>query len=153
MKKFMFVFSLLLVFSIVAVNQADAQSVSSKAEMAWGVDVPCANDGAGEWVSGTLVLHTVIHSNKRGIVTKVHYQPQSSSLTGQITGMVFKANGVTQTMYSNLLGGGAYTYTFINRYHIVGNGIQFYVKQTVHYTVNANGILTADVDNFSVECK
>jgi hypothetical protein len=134
-------------------NDLNAQSTSFKEEVSWMAFVPCANDGMGEWVTGTVVLHTVVHSNKRGMVTKVHTQPQVTNLVGAVTGMVYKGNGVTQTMYDSNLGDNAFTQTYINRYHIVGQGIQYHVKVTEHLTINANGELTVQVDNISTECK
>ena len=135
------------------INQSNAQSVSSTEEIPFFVLVPCANGGAGELVGGTIILHTVIHTDKDGNVTKTHFQPQTSSLVGLTTGMAYKATGVTQFMFDSNLDNGATTFTFINRFHIVGKGVQFYAKDTFHTTVNANGETTTTVDNFSVECK
>jgi hypothetical protein len=44
--------------------------------------------------------------------------------------------------------------TFVNNFKIIGQGPgnNFLVHQNVHITVNANGTLTASVDNFSTEC-
>ena len=45
--------------------------------------------------------------------------------------------------------------TFINNFRIIGQGPgnNYLVHQTVHLTVNANGVVTASVSNSSVECK
>ena len=84
----------------------------------------------------------------------MHFQPQDSYLEGLSTNMKYQANGVTQQMFdSKPDGDGAITYTYINRFHIVGNGVQYYVKRTVHLTVNANGMISSDVSSFSAECK
>ena len=116
--------------------------------------IPCANDGAGEWVSGPVVLLYSKHFNKDGDLTKLHMHPQQSSMIGQITGMAYQSAGATQVMLdSKPLGNGSTTYTFIERFHAVGKGVQYYVKNTVHYTINANGVLTANVSNSSIECK
>ena len=43
----------------------------------------------------------------------------------------------------------------MNNFRIIGQGPgnNFLVHETFHVTINANGVVTATVDNFSVECK
>ena len=135
------------------INQSNAQSVSSSEEIPFGGFFPCGDGGVGEEVYGTIILHTVIHTNKNGDITKIHFQPQASSLVGVSTGMAYNANGGTQYMYDSNFENGATTFTYINRFHFVGKGVQFYIKNTTHTTVNANGEATSTVDNFSIECK
>jgi hypothetical protein len=45
--------------------------------------------------------------------------------------------------------------TFINRFDIIGQGTgnNFTVHETAHITFNADGTVTVNFDNFSVECK
>ncbi|MBI4420235.1 MAG: hypothetical protein HY560_05360, partial [Gemmatimonadetes bacterium] len=45
--------------------------------------------------------------------------------------------------------------TYVNNFRIIGEGSgnNLLVHATSHITVNANGELTAVVDNFSVECR
>lgn len=156
MKKIVFIFSLFLITGIVAVNQANAQSVSIKD--VW-VDyteyVDCLNDGMGENVIGTLPIHMVFHYNKDGFLTKFHYQSQGGELVGDQTGMVYHGGGVNQAMIKapkpNCVG--AYTFTYVIRLHYVGQGVQFFAKGIHHITVNANGDLTTEFDRWSVECK
>ena len=133
------------------INQSNAQSVSSTVEIPFAVYVPCANDGAGETVSGILQIHFLNHIDKDGNLTKWHAQPQAQRVVGETTGMVYRGGGVTQEMLD--FNPGASTYSSINRFHFVGKGIQFFVKDTFHMTTNANGETTADVSNSSVECK
>jgi hypothetical protein len=132
-------------------NQTNAKSISLMEEIPFSIFVPCANDGNGEMVEGTFVLHIVITTDKDANVTKAHFQPQVSNLEGMDSGNRYNATGVTQEMLDK--GAGANTYTYINRFHFVGEGIQYYQYDTVHVTVNANGEVTADVSNTVVECK
>ena len=152
MKKTVFIFSLFVIVGLLGVQQANAQSESVKEVVGWNVFVPCANNGVGEMVTGTITMHTVIHTNKLGVITKVHSQPQSSAMVGASTGMTYKATGVTQTM-TKAPGNGAFTRTFINRYHFVGKGIQFYIKNTSHLTITPDGDVIVDFTKSSVECK
>jgi hypothetical protein len=43
----------------------------------------------------------------------------------------------------------------VNNFRIIGQGTgnNFLVHETFHITVNADGTMTASVDNFSVDCK
>jgi len=43
----------------------------------------------------------------------------------------------------------------VNNFYMIGQGPgnNFKVHETYHYTIDANGELTAFVDNFSVTCK
>ena len=58
------------------------------------VFVPCANGGAGEDVSGTVDLHTLVTFtiNDNNVSGKFHFQPQGSNLVGSVTGDVYQAH-------------------------------------------------------------
>lgn len=154
MKRSILALSLMLLMGLMVCNQTLAQSFTDKNEIDYSAWISCANDGAGEWVTGTLVMHNLYHLNKDGIVTKFQSHPSATDFVGMDTGMKYEGNGVTQNMFdSNPLGNGAITYTFINRYHFVGQGIQFYIKETSHYTINANGEMTADFYKYDTVCE
>ena len=103
--------------------------------------VPCANDGAGELVSGVIQIHVV----ERDGFFVAH--PQGGELTGQDTGITYRPTGVTKES------SGDNGFTFVNRFHLVGKGTQFFVKETIHVTVNANGDVTAEFFNSELICK
>jgi hypothetical protein len=143
-----------LVFTITAFAGADVVTTNEMIPYQDSVFVPCANDGAGEWVdlSGTLhvLFHTTVHDS--AFHTKAHYQPQGVTGIGRITGDKYQATGVTQDNYNGNVGT---QHTFVNNFRIIGQGSgnNLLVHQLVHMTVNANGEVTASVDNLSVECK
>ena len=121
------------------------------------VFVPCANNGAGEPVLISGTLHILQHqtlSDAGNLHIKVHFQPQGASGVGLVTGDEYRATGVTQEEL-NLNGPLPFTDTFINNFRIIGQGPDnnLLVHQTIHFTINANGELTADVVNTSVECR
>lgn len=121
--------------------------------------VPCANNGAGEPVLISGTLHVLIHqtiSDAGHLQFKVHFQPQGASGVGLTTGDTYRATGVTQqTQTVDLTDGAPQEFTFINNFRIIGKGPDnnLLVHQTVHFTVNANGEVTAEVVNTSVECR
>jgi hypothetical protein len=149
--KFLAIVCLALGFTAGAIN---AQTVSTKeVDIPWSVFIPCSGV-AGELAEGTLTLHTIMHTNKDGVVTKFHSQPQGGELIGLETGIVFHPTGVSQEMMKAYSENGAIVNTYINIYHMVGQGgIQLKIKMVYHVTINANGDLTAEVDKNDVVCK
>ncbi|OLC57695.1 MAG: hypothetical protein AUH85_02690 [Chloroflexi bacterium 13_1_40CM_4_68_4] len=121
------------------------------------VFVPCANSGAGEPVmlSGDLhILFAFEVDSSGGLHGKIHFQPQSVSGTGVVTGAKYQGTGVEQDEFTAASSGTSET-TYINNFRIIGQGPgnNFLVHETLHLTLKANGDVTAFVDNFSIDCK
>ena len=119
--------------------------------------VPCANGGTGEIVvvSGNLhqVLTTVISENGN-ITVRGHFQPQGISGVGLTTGDKYQATGVTQ--FSETFGAPfPVTSTFVNNFRFIGTGAgnNLLIHEVAHLTIDANGVVRVDVDNFSQECR
>lgn len=140
----------------VAFSQANAITTNQFIPLAQAVFVPCANGGAGEIIllQGTLHLqnHLTLNGNRR--VLKFHAQPQGASGVGQVTGDVYHGTGVTQEQTSIPLTNGAFEFTLINNFRIIGPGPDnnLQVHQILHLTANANGVETAVVENTSIDC-
>ncbi|MGH7589687.1 MAG: hypothetical protein ACRELU_13975 [Gemmatimonadota bacterium] len=121
------------------------------------VFVSCADEGAGELVLLEGTLHSLFHItiNSNNFKVKVHDQPQGISGTGLTTGDKYQATGVTQETVGGSFVNGQFSDTFVNNFRIIGQGPgnNFLLHENLHITLNANGELTAFVDNFSVECK
>ena len=49
---------------------------------------------------------------------------------------------------------GQFEFTAVNNFRIIGQGPDnnYQVHQNVHFTINANGTVTSEVDNSSVDC-
>jgi hypothetical protein len=141
--------------SAVAVGQAAVTS-NEKIPFSLVAFVPCANDGAGEFVlvEGTLHVLTTFTINDNNVSGKVHFQPQGATGVGLTTGDTYHATGVTQEHFKGSLQNGQFNDTFINNFRIIGPGPNnnLLVHQTIHITINANGEVTSTVDNTSVEC-
>jgi hypothetical protein len=136
---------------------ASTVTINQQVPFAQNAFVPCANNGAGEPVLISGTLHILQHqtlSDAGNLHIKVHFQPQGASGVGLVTGDSYRATGVTQEEM-NVNGPLPFTDTFINNFRIIGQvpDNNFLVHQTIHFTINANGVLTADVVNTSVECR
>jgi len=119
--------------------------------------VECANNGNGELVhlTGDLhVLSAVTDDGAGGFHVKWHFQPQGISGVGEITGDKYQGTGVTQWQL-NAKPPFPYEETYVNNFRIIGpgKGNNLLVHQNLHITVNANGEVTAEVDNVKIECK
>ena len=121
------------------------------------VFIPCAVGGTGEDVLLSGPLHVLVHQtvNDNRFTAKFHNQPQGISGEGLTTGDKYQATGVTQETVGGSFVNGQFSDTFVNNFRIIGQGPgnNFLVHQTFHFTINANGVQTAFVDNFSVDCK
>ena len=125
-----------------------------------GVWVPCAMDGAGElvYLNGTLHVITQWTIDGKGIWhINTHYQAQRLVGYGESSGDRYNGNGVIRWNFKLAGGSGSEMYIassvenlkFIGK----GKGNNLLLQHTLHITVNANGTMTAYVDNFIFECK
>ena len=142
-------------------DRASFSAVTSNSDITIPIDlvvfVPCANGGAGELieVSGPLhVLSQLTISNSGNVVLYSHFQPQGISGTGFVTGDKYQGTGITQSM-NTFNTPFPITFTFVNNFYMIGQGPNnnFNVHETFHFTINANGEVTAFADNFSVTCQ
>ena len=141
----------------VAASTSAAVTTNESVPFAQVAFVPCANGGAGELVliEGNLHILTTFTINGNNVSGKVHFQPQGAKGTGLTTGDTYNATGVTQENFKQSLQNGQFTDTFINNFKIIGQGPDnnLLIHQTVHITINANGEVTSQVDNTTVECR
>jgi hypothetical protein len=146
---------LAVILVIFALPLSAAVQTNTKVPVNIGVFIPCAADGAGEVVFLTGNLHVLLRftmDQAGGIHAASHFQPQGISGIGQTTGAKYQATGVTQDEFNAKVGTEE---TFINNFRIVGQGPgnNYLVHETFHITFNDNGVPTAYVDNFSVDCR
>lgn len=150
--------ALVILFTLTALPamaQGTAVTTNIKYPILWMEWVGCANDGTGEWIVLSGYMHELWHTTldgKGGFHTKMHFNPQGLSGEGQTTGDKYKGTGVTQEHFNGKVGSQS---TYVNNYRMIGQGPgnNLLVHENWHWTVNANGEVTADVDNYSFECK
>lgn len=147
------IITLMLLISVQPVTAAVQTNL--KVPVNIGVFIPCAADGTGEVVFLTGNLHALLRftvDQAGGIHAASHFQPQGISGSGQTTGEKYQATGVTQEEFNAKVG---VEETFVNNFRIVGQGPRnnFLIHETFHITFNANGVPTAYVDRFSVDCR
>jgi hypothetical protein len=138
-----------------ALAAAETFTVSQNFPIDIVVFVPCAAGGAGEDVHLTGYLQDVFHvtfTTSGDFLVLFHDNPQGVSGFGLTTGSLYEGTGITRDNFGGRVG---FEETFVNNFRIIGQGPgnNFLVHENFHITINANGTLTAYVDNFSVECK
>jgi hypothetical protein len=105
-------------------------------------------------ISGTLLqIFTETTTPSGGFIVSSHFQPQGIMGVDLTTGTRYVATGLTRDIQVVSPAGG-FTETFVNRFHIQATkgAESFIVSEVFHITVNANGDVTAFVDNFSSTC-
>ena len=139
-----------MIFAIMIIagfSQLNAQATHDHVSQFISVFVECANDGIGEIVEGTIEV-LVVTDNAGGFVA----HPQGGYITGVDTGIKYRTVGATIQRVDKVTENGATTYTYVNRFHFVGKGTHYYLKENVHFVENSNGVVV-DKSSSEVICK
>jgi hypothetical protein len=142
----------------ITVTQPGSSSFTTSAivPLSFPILIPCAMGGAGEVVLLSGNLHMLSHFTEDGaggFHAMNESNPQGISGVGESSGDKYQGTGVTRFGFNAR--GLPMTQTFVNNFRIIGEGTDnnFTVHHNVHMTVNANGQLTATVDNFRGDCQ
>jgi hypothetical protein len=145
---------LVLLITIAALAMPIAAQASTTTErIPFDADVIACN-GDVIHISGTLLtIFTETATPSGGFIVSLHFQPQGIMGVDLTTGTNYVATGLTRDIVVVSPAGG-FTETFVNQFHIQATtgAESFIVSEVFHITVNANGDVTAFVDNFSSTC-
>ena len=136
-----------LAMPVAAQASATTQQVPFDAEV-----LACNGDVIA--LSGTLlVVSTETTTPSGGFAVSIHFQPQGVKGVDETTGTKFIATGLTRDLFVASPAGGS-TETFVNQFHIQATkgAESFIISEVFHVTINANGDVTAFVDNFRSTC-
>ncbi|NOR35061.1 MAG: hypothetical protein GQ579_10310 [Bacteroidales bacterium] len=147
MKKLRFLLMIFALMLIAGFSQLNAQVTQLHEPQDIRIFVACANDGLGEWISGTIDVHVVIDNAGSYIA-----HPQGQYVTGEDTGIKYRAVGATIVRFENYIGNGAIASSIVNRMLMVGKGTQWYLKSHVQFVMNSSGIVVYKTD-FEITCK
>jgi hypothetical protein len=155
MKRTLVLLTLAIAGMVTSVTAAQAKVVSNETvSYAYAGFVPCANGGAGEYVTGTIDAHNLITSTVNGNVDTWQFQFQPrGSLVGRITGDTYQLTGLTRGTYTESLQDDHRTLTYVNSYQLIGPGPDnnLRVLEVAHVTINDDEAVI-DHDDWSVEC-
>jgi hypothetical protein len=136
-----------------------AKASTFKSNVSFPIDlifpVPCAAGGTGEDVHVTGEIHELFHvtlDGRGGFHLEFHQNGQGVRGTGLTTGDKYQVTGMFHNSINGKVG---VEETVANSLHFIGKGSasNFLLHQNLHITVNANGTVTASIDNTRVECK
>lgn len=142
---------------------ADGEAASSRAETYHRIEtlptdfedfVACANGGAGEYVTFTGSIRRVWHGTfdaNGNFHGTMHDNAQNLRGTGSVTGTTYRGGGAFNESLS--VGRGS-TSTLVSSYVLAGQGQESNLRlhATFHFTINANGEVTSNVENLQGSC-
>jgi hypothetical protein len=156
LKRTLVLLTLAIAGMLTSVTAAEAKVVSNESvSYAYAGFVPCANGGAGEYVTGSIDAHNLITSTVNGNVDTWQFQFQPhGSLVGRITGDTYQLTGVTRGTYTESLQDDHLTLTYVNSYQLIGPGPDnnLLVREIAHVTINCDEAIV-EHDDWSVDCK
>ena len=117
------------------------------------VFVPCVPEMIH--ITGELHILLTVTVTPNTLHFTSHFQPMGVSGVGLTTGDKYQGTGVTRQSVNVNGVVYPYNYTYVNNFRMIGQGPgnNFMVHQNVHLTINANGEVTAQVDNLKITCK
>jgi hypothetical protein len=139
------ILSLILIGTVATAQGWSQKTQSIKTELTYSLWVDCV----GEYAVGTLKINYLLHYDRDGNLVRWHRQPMGGTLTGTLTGTIYRAAGATQERLSG-------SYSLVDNTHLVGtgrDGVQTRYHMNMKYTVNANGKITAEVEHETIFCR
>ena len=138
---------------LVAVTSASATAVTERVPFDF---VLAPEEGCGEaiQVSGTLLTEFSFTETSSGNVEiGFHFSPQGVTGVGLTSGATYHSTGETLGTTTIRTSGGI-SDTFVNNFKFIGEGSapNFLETDVIHLTVNANGVVTATVEQSMIRC-
>jgi hypothetical protein len=138
---------------LLAVTSASATAVTEKVPFDF---VLSPEEGCGEAIqlSGTLLAEFSFTGTSSGNVEiGFHFNPQGITGVGLTSGATYHATGETLGT-TTIRANGGISDTFVNNFKIIGEGSapNFLETDVIHLTVNANGVVTATVEQSMIRC-
>ncbi|MGJ7033951.1 hypothetical protein [Niabella hirudinis] len=156
MKKLSILFAAVVAVAVLSVSwKATTNEGATNVKVPYSGDLwsPCTNEMIH--LEGDLHLLTNMTTNDNRMSVKYQLQSQGISGMGSISGNKYNANGIAKASMNGSLVNGSYTNTINANFNLVsqGSGDNLSVHILLHITVNANGDVTATVENISMDCK
>ena len=130
-----------------------AQTITTveKIPVDFNLFIPCVEEEVHLTGKVHLLSHVTL-DNAGGAHVKLQENNQGISGTGLTTGDKYQSTGASNFQFNTKVEDEE-TFVFIFNFIGQGNGNKLLVHLTHHVTVNANGIVTAEVEKMSIECK
>jgi hypothetical protein len=137
----------------VALAQAQTFTDSERVPLNTATFNPCT----GELVTLAGYLHLLTHTTvdeQGGVHLQSHVNPQQVSGTST-SGTEYRAVGKNRTESNTFSGGLPVEVTHVRTFNFISTDAtdNFLLHETIHITINANGEVTAVVENVTTECR
>jgi hypothetical protein len=138
---------------LLAITSASATAVTEKVpfDLVLAPEEAC---GEAIQLSGTLLTEFSFTETSGGNVEiGFHFNPQGITGVGLTSGATYHATGETLGT-TTIRATGGFSDTFVNNFKIIGEGSapNFLETDVIHLTVNANGVVTATVEQSMIRC-
>src|SRR6266516_5637893 len=146
-------FLAVVVSALVSVTAASATAVTQKIPFDF---VLAPEEACGEAIhlNGTLLaVFSFTETSGGNVEVGFHFNPQGITGVGLTSGATYHATGETLGTTTTRANGGI-SDTFVNNFKIIGEGSapNFLETDVMHLTVNANGVVTATVEQSMIRC-
>jgi hypothetical protein len=147
------IFLAVVASGLLSVASASATAVTQQIPFDF---VLAPEEACGEAIhlNGTLLAEfSSTESSGGNIEVGFHFNPQGITGVGLTSGATYHATGVTLGTTTTRANGGI-SDTFVNSFKIIGEGSapNFLETDVIHLTVNANGVVTATVEQSMIRC-
>jgi hypothetical protein len=139
---------------VLGIGAAASAEVTQNLTVPYNAVVTDACLGEPVALTGDLHILVVQQSTGNGTLIMSHFQPQGVTGTGLNSGAKYLGTGITRnTTFTDAAP--PFDFTFVNNFRIVGKGDanNLMVHSTIHMTVNANGLVTAEVSKTGITCR
>ncbi len=158
MKRILTLLAFVTVGVVASVPVAQAEvTTNERTTLAYAGYVDCANDGAGEVLSGTVGVHDLVTSKVNGnnVSWQFLFQTQGGGMVGAITGDTYRVAVVTHGVYHESLDSDHYTLTYVNSFRLIGpgSGNNLLVREIAHVTIDGNENVVVRHDDLIIDCK
>jgi hypothetical protein len=147
------IFLAVVATAVPAVTAGSATAVTQKIPFDF---VLAPEEGCGEAIhlNGTLLgQFSSTESSSGNVLIGFHFNPQGITGVGLTSGATYHATGVTRGT-TTIKANGGISESFVNSFKIIGEGSapNFLEMDVVHLTVNANGVVTANIEQSTIRC-
>jgi hypothetical protein len=142
---------------VIGVRPSQAQSVPftqhTSVPLAGAVSNPCNNDTV-LITGGTqhVVIHSFLNQSNGLFQVIIVTNPEDASATSATTSTNYRIVGITIDSFTSSAPQEQFTVTISDDLIAEGPAPSFHLRFLLHLTINALGIPTATVDNFSTSC-
>jgi hypothetical protein len=138
---------------VVAKAQASTVTTVERISVSGSFTVPCIDEEVAFSGDVQIVTHVTVDATGRTHVRSI-FTAQGVKGVGLTTGAIYQI--IDPTMANFFFDGPPpFEIQFLHRHRFIGQGQagNLLLTEMVHLTVNANGTVTADLNNFRLECR